>query len=305
MTPEEFGQLLASVTGKSPAEVLASLKTEANGDEYKDTAGQIAAAKELLVGKIQTVSAEQKARGTREALSGLERELKQEFGFAGDAKGKELVTAIVAKAKADAATEAGGASSLADATPEELAALPQVQQMITTKLQEGGQKYTELQEEFNQFKQNQERTALKTVAEKRAIAALEKHKAILGEGDDKTKRLNFFLKSLPYDSFKLHEENGEQKVIVLDENGHTMQDNFGNPIPFEQFIKEQNPYGFHKFDPQQGSPNHGQGGGNAGGGGGSSLNFKSDAEYHDFLANPNVKIEDKRAAMTARQQQQK
>lgn len=299
MTILEFAQLFASVTGKSETEVIAALKKNAEGDELKGKTEIESYLKGLIVSKIQSVSSDQQKRGRKEALEGLEREIKTEFGFQSNAIGKdlikELVTAQVAAAKPTSGQPDG------EWTREKLSALPIVQELITEGKQEAGTKYSDLQAEYNNFKQTQQTQQLKSLARQHGIDALDKHKAILGEKEDRKRRLDFFFDALPYDNLKLVEKDGKPQIVVLDSNGHTQQDDFGNPISYEQFVKQRNPYGFHKYDPNQNSPSPQPGGGSPSGGG-TPMNFKSDAEFYAYLSDPKISRENKEMVMKTRQQ---
>lgn len=259
--------------GINTDEFIATLKGEKETLEINDAllSDLTAAAKaQVLAAKTET-----EKRFTRVAFEKYRKAMKAE-GF----DIPEGVTDVTQLVTDFAAFKAGSGSEGGDITPETAAKNPIVKQLIADKLKAASEKNAELQQQFEQYKKTEGLKIVKTVAQQKAAAALEKHKAILEvEGVvTKDQRLASFYNLLPYNEIAV-DENGEPFLIDA-ATGEKRTDEFGKAIPFEKFVVEMNKglFGFHRVDPKNG----GSGGGKSGteSNTGKKYKFADDAAYN-------------------------
>jgi hypothetical protein len=228
--------------------------------------------------QVSAAKTETEKRFTRVAFEKYRKAMKEQ-GFDvpdGVTDVKQLVTEF-AEFKAGSGGDGGS-----DLTPETAAKNPIVKQLLDTRLKAAADENARLKSEHEAYKKTEGLKIVKTVAQQKAAAALEKHKAILEvEGVvTKDQRLASFFSLIPYNELAL-DDNGEP--ILLDPiTGEQKTDNFGKPITYEAHIVEMNKglFGFHKQDPGNGGSGGGKSGGGSGDGGKKKYQFENEAAYN-------------------------
>ena len=290
-------ELCGKLSNKSQSELLNQLTKGESQTELLPENELKPILLEMLSGKINEVGQNNLKRGTREALTNLEKTARTKFNSTSTAQGVDLIESIVNSQveafKAGFKPEGGGTPD--EITIESVKKLPFYPTLVDEIKNPFETRYSELETEYNTFKTGQLTNQKKAVVYKLAEQILERNKAILGEGDDRIKRVNFFNNSIPLDRLQLSEVDGKTKVVVLDSSGIQMVDPYQTPISYEQFIKDLNPYGFHKHDPNR-SGTGGDRGLGGGTGGSSSGKWKTESEFVSYIQSPNLTDEQRQAA---------
>lgn len=254
-TAEEVLIGLLSTSYKLDEQGVASLKEE--DGSFKDDADQHlikldADRVATLRGDIDRIKSERYSQGQREYAEKLERELKEEFGIkTTDAKGKELVKAIIA-------AKLQGATPL---TEEQVKAHP-----LFLKLEEEYSKLPKTIEERE--KAVEERLRAEWKAERdlstvlnRAHQVFKGMNPILSKDEAKAAAqmslLDNYLKGHKYD-LVVDKDGQVTDVVVLKADGSgRLEDAHGHPVKFEALVKEgaSKFYDFSEDEGRRGAPN--------------------------------------------------
>lgn len=272
-------ELIGKLINVPSQELIANLTKNGEGNELIEEAEVKTFLENAFSNKINTVGTDNLKRGKREALTALEKSIRSKFNVSSQAQGIDLVDLVV-NSQLEAAKAGNNPTNppkTDNLTLESIKKLPIYQSLVDSIKNPFEERYFNLEKEYNTFKTEQLTNQKRAIAYKMATQILDKHKAILGEGETRNKRVNFFNNSIPLDRLQISEVEGKPQVTVLDANGNKMVDRYQTPISYEQFIKDLNPYGFHKHDPSKSGT--GGEGGIGGGTGGSSTVFKTDAEF--------------------------
>jgi hypothetical protein len=179
----------------------------------------------------EKVRAETYSRGKREALEGLERELRDEFGIkATDKKGKDLIKAIVAE-------RTKGGDTL---TEETVKAHP-----LYLKLEEHANALPKTYEEKVKAREEELRAEFKAErdfgrVQARAIQIFKALKPVLSSDPEKAAaHMSLLENAIKAGKYQVVEEDGEIKDIVpmkADGTGR-LEDAHGHPVKFEAHVK--------------------------------------------------------------------
>lgn len=282
-TAEEVTNGILSTIYKLDEQGVASLKEE--DGSFKDDAidfliKQDAERVATLRGDVDKVKAERYSQGKREALEALEKELRDEFGVkTTDAKGKELVKAIVAARIQSATTltdDQVKAHPLYLELEKHTAALPKT---IEEKVKEAEEK---VRSEFKA--ERDQRTVLS-----KAIATLKAMNPVLPKNEViANAQLSLLENAVKSGKYQLVEKDGEIVDIVpmkADGSGR-LEDAHGHPVKFETHIKElaSRMYEFHDSDDRAGADDPNKVGGSGKGKGDGAFDPKTQAEYAKLFA---------------------
>lgn len=237
---------LARLTGKKAVELKSEL-FDANGEEITQKESAVEAIASLFNRKFTAIKDENHGKGLRKAMQTVEDYVKSK-GFTPETEmqGTDLIDAWAATLQK---SEGGKGSKL---TPEELEQNQIAQEWLSAKakaLKEGYEaKIGTLTEQLTQAQQK----SLRARVQREALAVLESSNWIAGEDDDTRKRrVDTIFRLLEYNHLK-EDESGA--LVVLDDSGNVRKDATFNPVSFGDYVKEVNPFGFHKFDPGKNSP---------------------------------------------------
>lgn len=206
-------------------------------------------------------------KAQKEVLSKFEKELRDEFKIETDKQGKDLISEIISTASK------GG-----DITEETLKTHPLYLKLEKSQKNAFDQQYQELKEEYEGFRSNIEREkALSGVLSKGRSAFMSLNPVLSDDKSKAEKQTQMFLNILKgYD----YVPEGDTFVI---KNGDTrLEDGHGNPLSFENFVKQKagELFDFNVQQNRQGTGNQHQ---SAGGGSGDQF-VGTRAEYNAEVA---------------------
>lgn len=277
-TAEEVTNGILSTIYKLDEQGVASLKEE--DGSFKDDAidfliKQDAERVATLRGDVDKVKAERYSQGKREALEALEKELRDEFGVkTTDARGKELVKAIVAARIQSATTltdDQVKAHPLFLELEKHTAALPKT---IEEKVREAEEK---VRSEFKAERDQRTVLSKATATFKAMNPVLSKNEVVASA------QLSLLENAVKSGKYQLVEKDGEIVDIVpmkADGSGR-LEDAHGHPVKFETHIKElaSRMYEFHDSDDRAGADDPNKVGGSGKGKGDGAFDPKTQAEY--------------------------
>jgi len=282
----KFLELLARLTGIATTELEAQLKANASEDGTLDKATVTKVLNDAFSDKFKKVGEEQLKRGKREKAEALEKEISDKYGVTG-AKGIDLVKLAVEKAKPAAKTD-----ELTKENALENEIVKDLQEELRTALKgKYEETITSLQTQIKDQAQKNHRAKVLGTAKDFYL----KNKAkITTDGvldARKWKTLEVLITQQKY-----KEVDGVLQLI--DEKGNRVNDEFHEPIKFEDHLKELNPFGFHEFDPDKKGAEPGGKKGGAGGAGGSGKfsHIKTKEDLVEYITNRDTKKEDRVAA---------
>jgi len=228
-----FG-VLTKTLNKSEQEVTDLLYQKAeDSDELTLKEGSLDECLNMDVSRVKTIQAnvkpdkklleDQYSRGKKESLSDFEKEVKEKYSLETEMQGIELVEAIVksqVKSKPKLTDD--------DVKKHDL-------YLALEKDRVPKEDHERLKTEFDQFKQNQDKAENFREIEKSVILTLDKLKPILSDNPEvrQTRQDDFLSKFEKFD-YQIG-DNGDPLVL---EDGKRKEDKHGNPIKFEDFVKE-------------------------------------------------------------------
>jgi len=237
-------EALAARLAKDPQEFVSSLYKDDKKEELIEESAIIGLLEKALSEKITAHNQDQKNRGVKEGRKAFESWIKSK-GFDSDLKGVDLLEAWHDEISQKPAEKDK------DLTKEAAAKLPVVKELIDERLKAASDKLQQTETEFLTFKRNAQLSEIKSTAQKRAADILEKNRVILeAEGVPKSKRLDTIFSLIDYDHLKVEGD----KVVLIDNEGDVLKDDFGNPVTFENYILDKNPFQIRQQDPSKGSP---------------------------------------------------
>ena len=237
---------IARLTGKKAVELESEL-FDANGEEITQKEGAIQAIDAAFSQKFTAIKDESHGRGLRKSMETIESWVKSKgYTPESDVKGTDLLEAWAVTLQK---SEPGKGSKL---TAEELEQNQIAQEWLSQKaktLKEGYEtKIGALTEQLTQAQQK----SLRARVQREALSVLDGSNWIAGEdAETRTKRVDAIFRLLEYDHIR---EDDKGNIVVVDDSGNVRKDATFNPVSFADYVKETNPFGFHKFDPGKKSP---------------------------------------------------
>lgn len=237
---------IARLTGKTAVELESDL-FNVDGEEITQKEGAIKSIDAAFSQKFTAIKDESHGRGLRKSMETVETWVKSKgYTPESEVKGTDLLEAWAATLQK---SEGGKGSKL---TAEELEQNQIAQEWLSAKakaLKEGyEQKIGTLNEQLTRAQQK----SLRARVQREALGVLESSNWIAGEDEDTRKRrVDTIFRLLEYNHLK-EDESGA--LVVLDDSGNVRKDATFNPVSFGDYVKEVNPFGFHKFDPEKKSP---------------------------------------------------
>lgn len=204
-------------------------------------------------------------RGQKEALKKLEDTVKDKYSFDSEKLGIDLIDDIIAdKSKVTKKI-----------TDDDVKKHPLYLDLEKSRVAKD--EHDRVIKEFNDFKNNIEKTQKFSAVKDKAGSLLDSMKPIVSENPAvaKTRRDDFLSKFESYD-YQIDGDN----IIILKPDGSRLEDGHGNPLPFEAHVKNVAVLNY-EFPKQN---DKGNGGGD--GGDNKTFNFavpKNDAEYRDAI----------------------
>lgn len=122
--------------------------------------------------------------------------------------------------------------------------LPEVQARIKQEIQ----KYDDLKTEFDGYKKNIETQTVTKLSRAKAKEIFLNTNPVLSQNEEiKTKQINAFLNSIPYDKLKQDGDN----FIPVNDNGERLQNERFDDVSFEDYVLSHNFYETHEADPNK------------------------------------------------------
>jgi hypothetical protein len=276
-------EALASLTKQNAGELIEQWFDEsAEGEELKPKEGINVAneLKELIRGKIREVADDQHGRGKRETAEDWEKMLRNAGLKDTSLRGEEALSAFVTQIKSEKGDK-GGSDAI---TPELLDTDETAKQWLESKVKALKEAKEAAEAKVQEVTTSYHRKQLVNTAKSKAVEILDNIKWIDGGEDMRSKRVETIHKLLDFDRLKLDDSGN---LVVLDDNGQPLKDDNFNPVSFDGFVKQINPFGTHKHDPTKktASPKTKTGDGGEGG-----LTFSS----HEQIAAANAKASKER-----------
>lgn len=237
---------LARLTGKKAVELKSEI-FDVNGEEITQKESAVETIASLFNRKFTTIKDENHGKGLRIGMQKVEDFVKSK-GFTPETElqGTDLIEAWAATLQK---SEPGKGSKL---TAEELEQNQIAQEWLSAKakaLKEGYEiKIGALTEQLTQAQQK----SLRARVQREALSVLDSSNWIAGEdAETRQKRVAAIFRLLEYDHIR---EDEKGNIVVVDDSGNVRKDATFNPVSFTDYVKETNPFGFHKFDPDKKSP---------------------------------------------------
>jgi hypothetical protein len=276
MTQKEFLTALLGKTLNFPADKVASLFTNDDGLEFKPDALQTIL--DLDAARVTTFKTENQTmfdkghqKGTGEALSKREKEMKDKYGVSSDKEGLELIDVIVTKLKgADSTLE----EDKVKVHPAYVAKVDELENKIKEANTTWETKYNE--RELGIKKEN---TFLAIT--KKADEILSTLKPILPKDVAKAaKQKEFLIREL-----QAYEYDMQDNDFIVKKDGKLHEDAHGSRIKFDSLVKDLagGLWEFEQGDNRQGTGNQNNNGGGAGSGANIKVPKNAD-EYTKFIA---------------------
>ncbi len=227
-------EVLASLTGISQQELITQFTNEET-NEVLPTDEVSSKIHDLIGAKMSNISEQQRKRGTRESLSGKEKEIAEAYGVE---KGRisDMINAIVEKTKNETKESVTGQQA-------------EGVQMMQTKLDAMKQKLAEQQ---NEFKTERTRYEKEKVISKVVSKGVEAWKALNPDLSDdeniRARQIDMFKSQLKSGNYKLDGDN----IVVLDSDGNPKEDSNYNTITFADHVAMNNFLPIRKAE----KPNH-------------------------------------------------
>lgn len=237
---------IARLTGKKAVELESEL-FDANGEEITQKEGAIQAIDAAFSQKFTAIKDESHGRGLRKSMETVESWVKSK-GYTPDTdvKGTDLLEAWAATLQK---SEGGKGKNL---TAEELEQNQIAQEWLSAKAKALKESYeTKIGVLTEQLTQAQQKS-LRSRVQREALSVLDGSNWIAGEdAETRQKRVAAISRLLEYDHIR---EDEQGNLVVVDDSGNIRKDATFNPVSFTDYVKETNPFGFHKFDPDKKSP---------------------------------------------------
>jgi len=284
---------VASALQMDAPELVAELK---DGENWLEKEALLEKLKGRVSDQVKAVKDAQYKRGVRESRVSVESWVKaQGFTPEGDLKGTALLEAYAEHLKGDSTkVEPDKVKTL---TKEELAALPEVKQLMAGAYEKGGLEtkatLDAISKEYQEFKRKSEKESISDFALRFVAQALEDGDVLLEpEGVkeiSKPKRIEKVYRGLDIDRLKVVAINGKKTLVFVDENGDIEEDDMGQPKDVGKYVVEEarSIYGPRGPNSKLGGGNPQGGNGNPGGNGNKYKQeyfFKSAKDYSDTMS---------------------
>ena len=269
---------LARLTGKTALELKSEI-FDGEGEESKQRENAVQAIEAAFSRKFSAIKDENHGKGLRKAMEQVEKWVKQQSpDIDTSLQGEELLNAWAATLQK---SEGGKGHKV---TAEELESNDIARQWLESKvkaLKEANErKISALTEQLTTAQQK----ALRDRVQREALAQLDSAKWIAGDDEDtRRKRTDAIFRLIEYGHIR-EDESGN--LIVTDESGNPRKDATFNSVSFSDYVRDINPFGFHKFDPGKNSPSPDPAG-STGGKGKTGIVIRDQAHYNELKAKNN------------------
>ncbi len=265
------------------AELLPEQEEEFKADAFKNKF------LELDKERIQTINQKGKDKfdqgynkATKEALTGFEQKVKEEFSIEDDdIQGLDLIKKIV---ESSSKTSKADVSKL---TEDELKSHPAVIKILNDKDKTWKEKEQELQEEYDTKISTFQKKERFGKVSKKALQILDSMNPVLSSDPNRAaNQKNILIEKLQ--QFDYQEENDSFTPL---KDGKRLENDHGHGIGFEQMVKDTATkyFDFKKADDRDNPPPGGDGGS-----GGSSRTPKNEAEYAKIMSDRSIPIEERK-----------
>lgn len=239
------------------------------------------------------------AKAKKEERELFERELKEKFGVESDAKGVDLIEAIVTEKAGEA-----GKGKKGEVTEDDVKKHP-VYQTLETKYRrdltaKDAEWKTKLEEVETNYKKNETFGTVKS----KALNLLDGLKPILpGNPEIAANQKNWFVSALEGYEYEIQ---GDRTVVMKD--GKVVEDSHGNSLGFDELVKSKASQ-FFEFQKNNGGGNAGnsnEGGNSGNGGAGYPAGIqkpKSLEELAKITSDASIKLEDRQKVMEVYEQE--
>jgi hypothetical protein len=232
-------EALAGLTSTGQEELKSMIFDEKEDGELalKEDANPDHIVSDLLKGKFKKINDERFKAAHRKVSEQFEQSLK-EFGYDGSSQGTEALREFIESVK----SQPGNPGKPQEITPEWLEKNPTAKEWYQSRFDQDTEKLRQRAAELEQQIQDQQIQyqikELRSAAMSKAIEVLDASKWDDG-GDLRTKRVQTIQRLLPYDRLTI--KDGE--LVVLDDEGNPLRDDLSNPITFDKYVKDLNPFG--------------------------------------------------------------
>lgn len=177
---------------------------------------------------------DQYSRGKRETMEALEKELRDEHGIKSEATGKELIAEILESKQGK--SKPAKAAELTDDDVKKHPLFLKTETELKDKLTQAEADWKKKLDEANTGF-TRERTL--TVVKADAKALFDALNPVLSEDPARAKnQLRLFELELDGHDYQVEEKDGKRNILVLNKDGKRLEDDHGNVIKFEQFVRQ-------------------------------------------------------------------
>lgn len=241
---DEFAKL-ANLAENEVAD-LYTVETDEDGNEVKKIADVNEAVSKIKTGianKFSDIQKNHYGRGLKEGASKFESHIKQHFES--DKQGTELLEDYLSH------LESKTNSAKKELKAEDIKSNPAFKDLLNAEVsalkEEADRVKAELENERNKYYTEK----LTDKAQSEAIKILNKLRWVQSDDPDQAEKQKKAIFSL-IDYSKVKLDNGQ--LVLVDEAGEVLKDQYHNPVSYESYIETLNPFGTHKVNPNQKAP---------------------------------------------------
>lgn len=241
---DEFAKL-ANLAENEVAD-LYTVETDEDGNEVRKIADVNEAVSKIKTGianKFSDIQKNHYGRGLKEGASKFESHIKQHFDS--DKQGTDLLEDYLAH------LESQTKSAKKELKAEDIKSNPAFKDLLNAEVsalkEEADRVKAELESERNKYYTEK----LTDKAQSEAIKILDKIRWVKSDDPDQAEKQKKAIFSL-IDYSKVKLDNGQ--LVLVDGSGEVLKDQYHNPVSYESYIEQLNPFGTHKVNPNQKAP---------------------------------------------------
>lgn len=190
---------------------------------------------------------DQYSRGKRETMEGFEKEVREKYSLDSEKTGIELIDEVI--------TSQTKQTKPKEITVEDVKKHPAYLELEQNSVPKT--KHDELQKEYDNFKQDRDKSEKLTKVQEFVLKEFELLKPVHSENPEvRINRQKDFLAKFSQWDYQLQDGNDP---LILDENGNRLEDGHGNPVSWKDFVKK-NASLYYDFKKQNGKPGSGNDG---------------------------------------------
>ena len=247
---------------------LYKVETDDEGNEVKkieDVSKAIEVVKTGIANKFSDIQKNHYGRGLKEGASKFESYIKTQFQS--EKQGTELLE--------DYLSHLETRTSKAKLTADEIKNNPLYKDLVNSEVKALKEEAERVKQELNAEKSRYYQEKLTDRARNDALKVLDKIRwAKSDDPEQAEKQKTAIYRLIDYSKLKLD----NNQLVLMDDQGETLKDQYHNPVSFESYIESINPFGVHKVNPNQKAPQT-----NGVQVSGTTLKIRSQAEYDEYI----------------------